>query len=133
MGSYQRDLVFAIYHRRYGVIGLGEPIFVIPREGGDLVFHRRFNRLLDSGLRGNDKRGSVPAFPTQLIPLQIARKAGIGPCNHDIRANRSAASMISCVIPASVIAWPASGTMRKSASGQACFKSQPLRSGVTTS
>ena len=47
---------------------LGEHIFCHPREGGEPVFHRRFNRLLDSRLRGNDKRGSVPAFLSKLIP-----------------------------------------------------------------
>jgi len=38
------------------VIRFGEHIFCHPRKGGNSVFHRRFNRLLDSRLRGNDKR-----------------------------------------------------------------------------
>ena len=51
-----------------GVTRLGVHIFCHPRKSGDPVFHRRFNRLLDSRLRGNDKRG-FPAFQTKLIPL----------------------------------------------------------------
>ena len=36
-------------------------------------------------------------------------------------------------MPGSVMAWPASGTMRRSASGQARFRSQAFFTGVTTS
>ena len=44
--------------------------FCHPREGGDPVFHHRFKCLLDSRLRGNDKRGNVPVFPAKPIPRQ---------------------------------------------------------------
>ena len=48
--------------------------FCHPREGGDPVFHHRFKCLLDSRLRGNDKRGNVPAFPAKPIPRQRSAK-----------------------------------------------------------
>ena len=48
---------------------LGEHSLCHPREGGDPVFRHRFNRLLDSRLRGNDKR-KRSGVPTKLIPLQ---------------------------------------------------------------
>jgi len=63
----RRPVHRAHFTARQRVISLGEHIFCNPRAGGDPVFNRRFNRLLDS-LRGNDERRSVPAFPTQLIP-----------------------------------------------------------------
>ncbi len=46
---------------------------------------------------------------------------------------RSVAVTSSWMIPASVAAWPASGTMRRSASGQARCKSHAVRTGVHTS
>jgi acetyl esterase/lipase len=48
-------------------------------------------------------------------------------------AKRSVARISSCVMPASKAEWPASGTMRRSDSGQARCRSQALRSGQTTS
>ncbi len=49
------------------------------------------------------------------------------------RAKRSVADTSSCVLPASSAEWPASGTTRKSASGQASCRSHALRIGQTTS
>jgi len=65
MGARFSCVVYVNEH----VISLGEHISCHPRESGDPVFHGRFTRLLDSRLRGNDKKGSVPAFLTELIPL----------------------------------------------------------------
>ena len=58
--------------RKKRAIRLGEHVFCHPREGGDPVFHRRFRCLLDSRLRGNDKKGSVPTLPSKPIPLRSA-------------------------------------------------------------
>ncbi len=49
------------------------------------------------------------------------------------RAKRSVALTSSCVLPGSSAEWPASGTTRKSASGQARCRSQAVIIGQTTS
>ena len=46
---------------------------------------------------------------------------------------RRVAPTSSCTMPGSVMAWPASGTMRSSASGQTRVRSQAFFTGVTTS
>ena len=43
----------------------GEHFFVIPAKEGIQYSTTLFNSLLDFRLRGNDKRGSVPAFPAE--------------------------------------------------------------------
>ena len=48
-------------------------------------------------------------------------------------AKRRVATRSSCTMPGSVMAWPASATMRRSACGQARQRSQAFLTGVTTS
>jgi len=48
-------------------------------------------------------------------------------------AKRRVAMTSSWIIPGSVMAWPASGIILRSAAGQRFFKSQAFLSGVTTS
>ena len=72
------------------------------------------SRLLDSRLRGNDKRGSVPAFPTGLIPLQqdaaCGHRALMGWSAPPRKswAMRGSARMLAAV--SSMRVWPCSST-----------------------
>ena len=52
---------------------------------------------------------------------------------HPLAAKPRVAAISSCTMPGSVMAWPASGTTRRSASGQARFRSKAFFTGVTTS
>ena len=57
---------------------------------------------------------------------QIRRSQGYAP----LPLNRSVAATSSWTMPGSLIAWPLSGTMRRSASGQARCRSQAILTGV---
>jgi regulator of protease activity HflC (stomatin/prohibitin superfamily) len=74
--------------------------------------------------------------PSQALRSNTSRSPSPASAQRQLRGRlawRRVAPMSSWITPGSVMAWPASATMRKSASGQARDKSQAFLTGVTTS